>query len=447
MTENFDNPEVQGLGEDEAAPKREIGVEELGNLVSAFGNHEAKALTLAVMQPGIIYNTSRLWNRLIEVQGSLAGWKLSRGIPFEYCLKSLSPIGLVTREIVNHDLSTYGYEITPYGAEIGLALDGHLLDWSLRHDKSLYDVFGSTSTSGQSEEITVGEETMEFKKRAPFTRLKIFWELLTSPSLPIRETDLATQIGTSEGLLQGHLESLDRSGVIDYRAIGMDKPYAYYKLSENRPDIKPQYKEDPTLAARIYSLFTTGSDLEASAEDTYQKLIEAYPEYRDSSNRDMMVIRIRGILPELESKKYLTNSGFRRDIKSEISLSEEQKIMLYELLEVIDRFRSGDRQFWQEGRDKARTILVNPESVAKLMQKIKESSPSVNKVPSADLGNWLATLLIEHPDATARQLQQYLEEVYGKKLIRERILQVLRSQERFVPEKSHHSVSWRVITE
>lgn len=425
--------------------RREIGVNELGNLLSAFGNHEAKGLTLALMEPGIIYDRPRLGNRLIAAQGANPGWRISQNGAFGYCGQSLQPIGLVAREIVNHDLSTYGFEISPYGLEVGLALDGHLLDWSLRTDISLSQVFGSTISSSKITGETEGEEA-DSRKRAPATRLKIFWELLTSSSLPMRETDLAAQVGESEGILQSHLENLARAGIIEYRAIGMDNPYAFYKLSEKKLTEKLHISE-PTLANRIYSLFASAPDAEFSPEDICNKLMAEYPEYKDTSKEDMMLIRIRGILPELEASGYLQNEGFRRDVKSEINLSEEQKIMLYELVGIVERFRSGDREFWKEGVDKAKSIINNPHQVSRLMKKIKESSPAANKVPSADLENWLVTLLIEHPDSTARQLQQYLEDVYGRKTSSKRISQILISSRRFMAEKSHHANSWRTTAD
>ena len=67
--------------------------------------------------------------------------------PFDYCKQSLAPIGLVTREILNPDLSTYGFQITDYGKSVGIPFCGLILDWSAKHNTYLGALWGQTSSS------------------------------------------------------------------------------------------------------------------------------------------------------------------------------------------------------------------------------------------------------------------------------------------------------------
>lgn len=134
----------------ELEPKREhLSDEELGNLLAAFGNSEAKAITLGLMKPEVIYSLSDLYKEVLHSQGDKPGWKTSWGIPFQYCKDSLEPIGLVAREVTTDGgLQRVGYVKTEKGEQLGEELAGYLLSFSLRHqDYSLIDILGSTTSA------------------------------------------------------------------------------------------------------------------------------------------------------------------------------------------------------------------------------------------------------------------------------------------------------------
>ena len=129
--------------------ERPIG-EQIGNLISAIGNHEAKALTLLAMKDGAIYNKHELSARIRELQGRNPIWRQSYSLPFDYCAHSLSPIGLVTREILSPNLSAYGYQISEYGRRVGIPFAGLLLDFSDQNNISLERLFASTASSSEN---------------------------------------------------------------------------------------------------------------------------------------------------------------------------------------------------------------------------------------------------------------------------------------------------------
>lgn len=134
----------------EVRKKERLSDEELGNLLAAFGNNEAKAVTLIAMRKGVIYSEYDLYSAVIEKQGEGVGWRQSRGVPFTYCRSSFENIGLVAKSVSDPVLETWGYLKTDYGEELGDALAGLLLDFSLRHPEvSLYDIFGSTTSRGE----------------------------------------------------------------------------------------------------------------------------------------------------------------------------------------------------------------------------------------------------------------------------------------------------------
>ena len=125
--------------------------EELDNLLAAIGNNEAKAVTLLVMRTGTIYSQRDLHQAVIHAQGKSIGWRMRKRSPFGYCEDSLSPIGLVTKEVIDELGTTFGYARTEYGEQVGVPLAGLLLDFSRRHPEnvSLYRLFWSTASSSK----------------------------------------------------------------------------------------------------------------------------------------------------------------------------------------------------------------------------------------------------------------------------------------------------------
>lgn len=454
IAEGQPSPPTRG----EVAPEREIGDEEVGTLLSAFGNHEVKALTLAAMMPGIIYTRSASEGTTLSqelrkhLQGKRVAWIIYPYNLFNYCRNSFShPLTIVAEQAVDSNLAIYGYKITDYGIGTGQALAGHLLEWSLNHDKSLIEVFGSTFSGGQAKEIEVGKETVEFKKRAPITRLKIFRQILASPFLPIRQADLINTIGGTRSSIEEHLINLDRFGIIDYQSTNADESFAFYRLAEEKPDKEPEpyrlgHGPYPTLTGQVYNLFISDPNLKASPAEVYQQLIKIYPAYKERKQPSMKRT-INSILSHLQKQGYLKREGFRQYIQSEISLTEDQRIMLSDLLQIMDRFQSGDREFWQEGRRKAQDILADPEKFAKLMNKAHNTSPGTKRIPPEDLEEQLVTLLSRYPNSTTRQLQEYLNENTGKSLTGVRLRNFLRTSRRFVPQKKHTAIYWTVKTD
>lgn len=194
------------LGPKEVTPVKELSLEELGNLLSAVGNNEAKAVTLLVMRSGVIYTRPDLFRTVVETQGSLPGWVFNMSLPFDYCEYSLAPIGFVTKEVLDPNLGTYGYIKTDRGEKLGMPLVGLLLKFSQKYPgHALVDFFASTvsSTSKSQEIATVTGETTEFRKRSPVFNLKIFRGLISAPDLPIREADLMQRIGESHHSIVG----------------------------------------------------------------------------------------------------------------------------------------------------------------------------------------------------------------------------------------------------
>lgn len=418
----------QSTKEANKRPER-LSDEEMGNLVSALGNHEAKTITLLAMQAGIIYPRMALWRRVMTIQGSNTGWKIGYSVPYGYCEESLSsPLSLVTREVLEEGgLQTYGYMKTDYGVQVGESLAGLLLDFSRRYPEvSLQDIFANTSSSAKSQTIT---EDMEYKKRAPITRLKIFWELLTS-QLPIREADLVEMI-EEQSLINHHLRNLGDRGIILYETAKTGEPFAFYTISPNAPGKEPSpYSSYPSLTHFVYQALQEDSNKVWTSEaltDHYiktQGLIDAFGS--PTISVDSLKHNVSGTFTHLMRAGYAQRGQFSNRVRSEINLTPKQGLMLLDLVTILDKFQNQDPEIIALGRRYAQDIMANPVEVSTLMRKAKEHSSAANRRPTEETAQDILYVVNVHPNSDTAQIQQFLEEE-GRRLGKERIREIVRS--------------------
>lgn len=410
-------------------PKERLSDEEMGNLLSALGNHEAKAVTFLVMKPGIVYSQGDLHRAVMQAQGEKKGWRVSHSGPFRYCEQSLAPIGRVTKEVLNPDLSTYGYLKTEYGEKVGVPLAGLLLWFSLKYPEcSLIDLLGSTVSSGKIQEITLSsQENREFKKRASLTRLKIFRELAFYPSLPLREVDLVTKIGESQGYLESHLENLQRLGIILYESVGAGESGSLLRISSQALDKEPPaFRGYPTLTRRVFQILKENPSwftLEQLIEDYQQRFI---PETgREKVKKKSLKKRIPSVTAHLTREGYVEIGKFHEDKRSEINLTEKQRVILLDLVILLEGFQNQNPEVLGKGRECASSLLSSPKEIAALMKKAKEHSSFAQRTSPEETGALVLSLISSHPDITASQIRKRMEEKYKKRLRVGRIREIL----------------------
>lgn len=455
---------IESLVREVGRPVEQVGREKLtdeqmGNLISAVGNHPAKAITLLVMRDGNIYPRSDLHRAILFHQGTDMGWKMDRQISFDYCSESLVPIGVVAKETLNSDLSTYGYQITDYGKEVGIPFIGLMLDWAERHNICLQSLWGKTSSSSPSMETILNDEGGKsefnppsrkspiirlrdaeqfplrqdfssdeakklnprpldrgsFKKRAPGTTLKILYELVTASDLSLRDVDFADRVKESARMVSSHLKRLAESGLINYQAREANKPFSAYKLAISLPTGElPVYIRYKQLTEAVFAVCQQHPDMYLTREDVYKMLPLEIRERRQSKT---LLSYISGILGCLKRNKYVESKHFDHKAQSDIFLTPDQRIILTELLEIIDRFQNQNPEIIARGRRLAKDIITDSSRVSAILRKAKEKSPNANSAPWQETMDHLAYLISSHPGATNQELQKLLEQA-GKKLSR-----------------------------
>lgn len=388
-------------------PREKLSDEEMGNLLSAVGNHEAKAITLILMRDGITYDAGKLHRAVLDAQGENKGWRMKDTGPFGYCFQSLAPIGLVAKETLNSDLSTYGYQITPKGKELGITLAGLLLGFSEKYNISLNLLFGSTTSTSKERTIKTEKEDFQFKKRAPSTTLKILFELLTSPSLPIRETDLAKRMGEHAiNNLTKNLIRLSTLGLIEYTTKEVNRPFSWYKLSSSiyRHEL-PIDTTRPTLTKLVLNVLKKYPDRDFTIEDVYNFL----PRKQKKGHKKNLVQHISSILSLFNKNGIADIKKFNNEKHSEINITEEQRVVLNELIEIIDKIQDQDPEMLKEGGRFAEKIISNTDRVSKLLKRAKETSSAANKAPTEERQKDILSIVLSNPGITNKEIQRLLE--------------------------------------
>ena len=390
----------------------------MGALLAAIGNSESKAMTLLLMQPGVVYPRYELHRAFMTAQGQSPEWRTSRLLQFNYCKDSLEPIGLVAKEIINPDLSTYGYEITDFGREVGVPLAGLLLDFSNRHDISLQDIFGATTSTSPG--------LPEEKKRAPATRLKILRELVKAKGLFFRAADIVKAIGldsraSSRGAVE-QIVQLQRKGIINYTSREASRPFAIYYLNQQHPPVLPQVDgRQPLFTQRICEFVEKHADKKLTRGKWTELFIQENPEYYGQRS---LVGSVNRALSFLANNGYFLIEKFKGKVQSEVSLTEEQRRVIVELLAILDGFKQKDQGILMRGRHLAFYFLAHPEDVARLMRRAREHSPLAQRDQDIVL-DYLLMIVQEFPRFNSREIRAMLQSRYERSLTQDAVLRYL----------------------
>ncbi|MBI4039122.1 hypothetical protein HY384_04155 [Candidatus Daviesbacteria bacterium] len=377
---------------------------EIGNLLASVGNHEAKGVLLVAMDPHTIYNRPSAHRLFIDVQGSYVSWRMNVNGPFQYLQNSLEPTGLVAKEVLNPDLSTYGYIKTEYGQNVGEPFIGALISFLERHeDVSLRQLFGSTASSFfKTDNSPVPEDTLRDKVRSPLNRFRIFWELLTQ-KLPIKTYELALSLGVAPFQIGEHLDVLGRGNVITYHAAESEAPVSFFRLSSERPANTPNtYRTSVKLTEEIYDFMLRHSGELVDIQQVTASVVQG-------GHKKMATVS--GVLASLVKQGYLEKGKFGYNVKSEIDLTDNQRLRLADLLTVIDQFQQMNPDWMRRNSEYARNFIADPQRVTSLLLRAKNRSPYV--LEREVFAGTVLGVLARYPDITIVQLLEYLKDEHN----------------------------------
>lgn len=427
LTEPSVNPQK------EAVRGKELSEREIFSLISAFGNNESKALLLIAIKDGNIYSDKDLFERMISLQGKKPVWKMHKNVPFQYCKDSLAPIGRVAKEVLNGDLSTYGFMVTEYGKNFGVPFAGALLDWSLKHPNfSFYQMLGMTASRYSKE----GQR--EDKKRAPETRLKILKAIVENGDKSLSVTQMANIVKENPHAVKKHISALAKSGVLSKKEKNAGEPRSLYIKAMFPEQGQEQYKHFKTLSEQVAAILRETSDY-VSVDGVADIIIQRH-KYQWS--RQSLTSTINGILLHFEEKGYVLRKEFEKGFWSEVTVSPNQKDIITSMVNLVNSFKIGDASAIKAGKESAEKIISNPMLVASLMRKAKENSPFANKLKEEETVSSLTSLISEKPNISTVELWKK----YGR-LTPSRLRTILSKCEQkgiFTSENTKFGKTWKV---
>ena len=441
-------------GKIEASKREKMPEVEAGDIIAAGGNSEAKALLEIAMQHGT-YTRMDMHRLMLNIQLPNKGWAMNKILPFQWCEDSLEPIGLVAlRKFDSKSGLTVGYEKTEKGFVQADALFGHLLEFSEAEEQgSLYQYFGSTnSSSGRQkaiDEIVETKGVIKIKNRAPLTRCRIFYELLTVDR-SITQNDLVRSLHESSPeayssdylQIETHLRHLGKVGLIQHEWMDANTPVSFYHLADDKSKAEPDLSigNIPSTITQVYELFQRFPQEQWS----YAKIQEFM---RGNYGKDLTLSTISNIFTRLRNAGIIQRGEFGNERRTSVSLTFEQRERLLGLVTIVDRFIDQDPDFLEEGREKAREIISDPARVAALMRKAQKNSPQANNTSSFDTASRVEIIICDHPGCTTKDIQGELDRRFGQKLSLNSVFQISKRLENLEITKcgvqNHYSLRGR----
>ncbi|MDP4039481.1 MAG: hypothetical protein Q8P57_02790 [Candidatus Pacearchaeota archaeon] len=240
-------------------------------------------------------------------------------LPFENAfrryMETLQGIALVARETViggGGDVVKVSYSITDAGSRYGIPVAEHALRWGVDNGVSMFQVLGSTLSSGNS--------------RAPYNRVRILEGAYTGET---NEADLGRILGLNSTSTSHHLISLARIGFLNFSSAGAKpKGFSVYELINDSSEV-PQSLKRRRLGERVVEWL------------------------KEKGEGDRNIIReelgcipqdVSSILASLERWGVVRKkSGFKGNLRSKVLLLDEGKRFLEEVIFPIrEHLRDGE---------------------------------------------------------------------------------------------------------
>lgn len=328
----------------------------IADLIGAFGNSEAKAITLLVLSDGEPHTRGELKTAVTSMQGGKnCGWDIDSANLDAYCSQRMEKVGLVDQD----DGPPRTYIISQYGAEVAVPLAGLLLDFSLKHPEiSLYELFGPANT------------TSRLDKRSPLTRLRILRALANIDS-DTRKKDLMDLIHDEKDvhIIGLHLRSLDKSRIVKYNAAALLEPIVHVRMKDDCPPDPIPLKTHKGFSLEVFEILRQhmGGNL------TIDGIITLLPDQMARQKRARSSVSV--VLTYFERMGYVTKAdGYSKLRRTSLIVPPEMKQIIQELLSIVDRLKQGDPEIIEQGNKIAAFFQSRPDQVACLMEKAREAS-------------------------------------------------------------------------
>jgi Fe2+ or Zn2+ uptake regulation protein len=403
--------------------------ERMGQLFTAVGNHEAKALTLSAMEIGVPYGTTALHRQFLDIQGDHPAYEGATTNQIDYCKDSFEAVGAVAKARWGETLR---YELTEEGETFGKALSGHLLDLSSRYpDIALRQLFGMTKTSGDAE-------------RSPVVRLQIFDALLRREP-PIRVADVEREllgVDTEHSSVSNQLAWLSRAHLINQvsaHSKTISTKIEYYIPQGETFETKTGKGKQEKITEVLRSL-SANTDTVLTFEEIAGAVIAAHPEVS------------RAYISRLLDSFYEQGAILKNELtgmqKSILTIDPDKRAVMKEVVDVYRLALDDPETFIRLGKEKLARIISDPEVVRTLVAKAFANSPEANKVPREVRFAKIAQFIVSAERATTSEIKSGLigEKGFTERSI-EATLQQMRRDRLLQSKLAHGENIWAIAEE
>jgi DNA-binding MarR family transcriptional regulator len=282
--------------------------ERFAAVMSSIGNGAQKCVTLLELSQtrGILTSTELRNAFLKDTQGI---WRVSKSVPSLYMRNTLIPIGFVAEEVVMRSQVgeyTVGFSLTDSGRKYGVPIAKFLTRESSKFTFSLSQVFGATSSNGET--------------RAPYTRAQILEELFRSSNMSIRFIDLAKILRVSPTIISKGLKVLEKFGFVVQDSVDIENTKGKFLYSFNTlfEGTRPKIERSQPLTNAIIKVL---QELSSGKKERFFEAREILEKVQESGGYGKENI-LQG-LSSLERQGFLKTGEFKGERLSSVFIMPE----------------------------------------------------------------------------------------------------------------------------
>jgi Fe2+ or Zn2+ uptake regulation protein len=203
--------------------------------------------------------------------------------------------------------------------------------------------------------------------------------------------------------------------------------FVRYRALPDAPFPKLRYYVNE--AKKIYLLLNQSMGEWLTAEDITNRLIELGRSSGEGVPENLSR-RVYESLKGLLNSHAIEHGKFTGKKQSNISLTQEQRNTLAELVETLDKFQSLDPEILKKGEERANYFLSHPQETATLMEKARNSSPAANQRPVIETTNFIISLIKQFKSPLTEELLPAIISVSERRIEKSSILHILSQLEK-----------------
>jgi hypothetical protein len=370
-------------------------------VVDAISNNAAKMATLLLFaqQPNEYLSKAKVAREFMNMQGDDPGWVLtrgSRGTPFSYCQRGMSPIVLDEGQTPS-ERSGYGmveaYRINATGLKQGVCLSGAGLGLELDYDyASASFLLGHIASTSETDMV-------------PSLHVRIYEQLLSQSGKGRSRTQTQRAVGETASRFMQLIPRLRDAGIVSI--LERYKPEDR-QVTLRQPDFVNLRRGGPRVHPETHAIFHVADRLvnEGKTAMNGQEFLDAVTHDYPDHKQEVIWERLR-IARANNRMRFVEFAPFESDPGQHTSLVIAPKYFkpIKAWVESIRKLET-DPNYRREMSKLAMEIIRDPELMSDLMAKTHHSSAYANTLERADWQSIILKCLPPEGSIDARSLYE-----------------------------------------